>query len=278
MARIPPTLSLEDLDRILPTLVERGLPDGGEFLFADLNRDERTAQLIALLIWHGFLPMGGMKMLLPKIHLQRCILAPQDIHIGKKIRKKAKGYHLTVDAAWDLVVNQIQQLTYSSEPGDCWLSDDMAYAYAAVAQVPPKWLRGGATFHSVELWHTESGELVAGEIGYTCGCIYSSATGFSNKDKYSGCGTVQLAALGRWLLKLGFQIWDLGMDMDYKRDLGGNPVPRSDWIRILRSCRDRPVRLTSPPDEEQSASALLGLPAESPSPTGPTGPTAEVVI
>lgn len=263
MARIPVNMPLEDLDRILPQLVDTGLPDGGEFLFADLTDDERTPQLIALLIWHGFLPMGGMGMLLPKIHRERCIMSPQELHIGRKVRRRAKGFHLTVDGAWPVVVDHIQRLTYTTHQGDCWLTDNLARTYQAVDQVHGRWRRGGVRFHSVELWHTESGELVAGEIGYTCGSIYSSCTGFTRKDKFPGTGSVQLAALGRWLQRCGFAIWDLGMEMDYKSDLGGRLIQRSEWASNVRSLREAEASLSQPGDGEADAHQLIvgGAPA-----------------
>lgn len=254
MARIPSDMPLEDLDNILPQLVDRGLPDGGEFLAADLDSDERTAELITLLVWHGYLPMGGMGMLLAKIHRKRCVFNPKDIHIAKKVRKKAKGFHLTVNSAWELVVAHIQDLTWTSKKGDCWLTDQLANAYQAVgsrAEIS-KWHRGGVAFHSIELWHSASGDLVAGEIGYTCGSIYSSCTGFTQKDKYPGLGSVQLAALGRWLTKSGFELWDLGMELDYKLELGGKMVQRSEWARLQRSLRGRPaIKLCSPSSSEE---------------------------
>ena len=49
------------------------------------------------------------------------------------------------------------------------------------------------------------------------------------KDKYPGAGSVQLAALGAWLVKQGFQLWDLGMELEYKLEMGARVVPRSDW-------------------------------------------------
>lgn len=224
-------MSLEDLDEILPRLVDQGLPDGGEFLAARLESTQRTADIIAVAVWHGFLPMATRGMLLPKLHHERCILDPGVIHSGKRVQKKAKGFHLTVDRAWSEVVRLIQEHTYTSHKGDCWLSDELAHSYEATARVGGKWRRGGIAFHSVELWHTASGTLVAGEIGYTCGSVYSSCTGFTLKDKYPGAGSVQLAALGAWLVRCGFELWDFGMELDYKLQLGGRVVPRSEWAR-----------------------------------------------
>jgi len=271
MARIPRTLHLDDLNQILPHLVDNGLPDGGEFLLADLADDERTASVIALLVWHGFLSMQGGGMLLPKIHKSRCILAPQDMHIGKKVRRRAKGFHLTVNQAWPVVVTSIQKYTFTRQQGDCWLSDTLADAYQAVGRLPPE-LRHGVLFHSIELWHSDSGELVAGEIGYTCGSVYSSCTGFAMKDKYSGSGAVQLAALGKWLVRCGFTMWDFGMELDYKRELGGHAVPRSEWARHVRTSRTRATLLRQPEGADADAHRLVREECSSP----PLAPSQQV--
>jgi len=250
MAHIPPTMGLEDVDR--------GLPDGGEFLLAELKEDERTLNMIALLIWHGFLPMGGMGMLLPKIHKERCILAPGDVHVGKKVRRRAReGFHLTVNQAWLAVIKGVQEHTFTSQKGDCWLSDELARAYKTVKRAGGQWHREDVAFHSVELWHTASGKLVAGEIGCTCGSVYSSYTGFALKEEYPGAGSVQLVALGTWLARCGFAIWDLGMELEYKLELGGRPVPRNEWARRIRSLRYQDTELSMPKGAEADAGELL---------------------
>lgn len=250
-------MTCEALDEVLPRLVDHGLPDGGEFLVAELSDDEHTVSVIALLIWHGFLPMGGYGMLLPKIHKIRCIMPPGDVHIGRKVRKKAKGFHLSIDKNWAEVVANIQQLTFTKHKGDCWLSDELADAYSAVGRLPVE-RRHGVLFHSVELWHTASGRLAAGEIGYTCGGVYSSCTGFALKDEYPGAGSVQLAALGRWLERCGFAIWDLGMELDYKLELGCKPVSRAEWADRMRQAREaNATELRDPVGADADAQGLL---------------------
>jgi hypothetical protein len=73
--------------------------------------------------------------------------------------------------------------------------------------------------------------LVAGELGYSVGAVYTSLTGFATE---SGTGTVQLTCLGRWLEASGFLLWDLGMEMEYKFDLGAVLVPRHSFVRSVR--------------------------------------------
>ncbi len=83
----------------------------------------------------------------------------------------------------------------------------------------------------------EGWRLVAGELGYVVGGSYTSLTGFRDPAE-DGAGTVQLAALGRLLQHAGFKMWDLGMSMGYKMDLGGVPTPRAEFLSLLHKTRD----------------------------------------
>ena len=103
-------------------------------------------------------------------------------------------------------------------------------------------------------------------VGRGCRCfflqVYSSCTGFSLKEKYPGAGSVQLASLGRWLERCGLEVWDLGMEMSYKLELGCKTVPRDEWARLIRSLRDAAVPLHAPQGDEADAERLLaGAPA-----------------
>lgn len=241
-----------ELDSELPRLADGGM-GFGEFIHLSLNA-QTSPEVIAALVWHGFLPMGGGGSLLGKLHRSRCVLAPGSVHVGRKTRRRSKsGFRLTVDSAWQSVVAGVQQHTWTNRKGDCWLTDQVAAVYRAVNDLDDE-KRRGVAFHSIELWHEASGTLVAGEIGYSCGAVYSSCTGFTLKDEYPGVGSLQLAALGKWLEQCNFELWDLGMGMDYKLELGGAMVPRAEWVKTIRCLRQRPARLGSPAG---NASALL---------------------
>lgn len=268
-----------ELDSELPRLADGGL-GGGEFIQLNLDAQKSPA-IVASLVWHGFLPMGSGGDLLGKLHRSRCVLAPGSVHVGRKTRRRSKsGFRLTVDSAWDLVVAGVQQHTWTNRKGDCWLTNQVAAAYQAVNHLDDK-QRCGIEFHSIELWHVASGTLVAGEIGYSCGAVYSSCTGFALKDEYPGVGSLQLAALGNWLARSDFEVWDLGMGMAYKLELGGTMVPRAEWLKTIRALRQRPARLVSPKGD---AAVLLGgceqgissgpLPEAAPPETSPEAKTA----
>lgn len=244
-----------DLETVLQLIVEHYEE---EFLFSPFSKDASPA-FVAALIWHGFLPMAhsSRSYMLPKIHRERCVIKPAEVHVGRQARKRAKQYRLTVDKAWGEVVTAVQRHTFTRRPGDNWLCQELVDAYEGVKALPEE-QRRGVSFHSIELWHIETGTLAAGEIGYSVGGVYTSATGFCLKEGFSGAGTVQLAVLGRWLAKCGFELWDLGMVMDYKRELGVTVVPRKEWIRRLHEFRERRCSLTSPGENDPSLPELLG--------------------
>lgn len=241
----------KDLDKVLPAIADRY---DQEFLVSPFSKTAGPS-FTAALVWHGYLPMASSHgdCMLPKIHYERCIVKPSEVHEAKQARKRAKHYHLTVNMAWDEVVRGVQRHTYTSKPGDNWLSTKLTEIYRGVASLPSPQNRG-VVFHSVELWHKESGVLAGGEIGYTVGAVYTSATGFCLKDSHTGAGTVQLVLLGRLLAECDFEIWDLGMVMDYKKALGGIILTRQEWLSRLREFRSVPRTLQCKdccPEDEQ---------------------------
>eukprot|EP00929_Paragymnodinium_shiwhaense_P064779 TRINITY_DN32497_c0_g1_i1.p1 TRINITY_DN32497_c0_g1~~TRINITY_DN32497_c0_g1_i1.p1 ORF type:complete len:338 (+),score=37.00 TRINITY_DN32497_c0_g1_i1:102-1115(+) len=267
MTLLPATIDPARLSVIFQHFADEGLPGDGEFLFMPQTTTEKLAAAAAAAAWQGYLPMTSRKTYLAfKLHRERCVLPTSELHIGKKVRKRSKDYRLTVNTAWDAVCQGIEAHTFTRKPGDCWLIPWIQDAYAAVNALPCG-QRRGVSFHSIELWHVPSGELVAGEIGYTCGCVYSSCTGFAMKDEFPGAGSVQLAALGRWLLASGFQLWDLGMSMPYKCELGAACVSKGEWLERIRLLRHEPAELRCPNSQDGLVSELLTEATR----TGPNG-------
>jgi len=205
----------------------------------------------------GFLPVATSGMLLPKLHLERSTiqLRPQcDLHVSKSARKKSKRFTLTVNQEFDKVI----QACHDQHGSHCWLYPPLVQAFrdifsqGMVEATTMDSTTGRPTnprrvwkvrLYTIEVWNVESGELAGGEIGYTVGSIYTSLTGFTRQDS---AGSVQLAALGRILTERGFHLWDLGMMMDYKRDIGAKAMPRDVFVREVHRVRETEGHLTLP--------------------------------
>lgn len=186
----------------------------------------------------GFLPIAinlgaegdPVYCLLPKLHERRCLLVPPgDVHTSAKTKKQAKKYSFSIDTEFQ----RVMQACVEKHGDRSWLYRPLRNALTDLHT-------GRRCVHSIELWDEETGELVAGEIGYTVGAIYTSMTGFYKK---TGCGNIQLAALGKFLGRQGFAVWDLGMCMDYKLEMGGIAVGRCEWLSLLRRHRDEKTEL-----------------------------------
>lgn len=93
---------------------------------------------------------------------------------------------------------------------------------------------GSVSVHSFEVWD-KNGDLVAGEAGYAVGGCYTSLSGYYEANS---AGSVQMAATGCLLRSHGFHMWDLGMDLEYKRSLGAILLSKGEFFDKLKNCRD----------------------------------------
>ncbi|KAJ3277179.1 hypothetical protein HDV01_000231 [Terramyces sp. JEL0728] len=169
------------------------------------------------LMYEGYLPIfqGG---LIPKLHAERCLMIP-DLHIPKKAYKNRKKYKLTINTDFDGVVSGVDEQHHS------WFKKSV---YKGLVGYQHPYFK----FYSIELWKND--ELVAGDLGYTVGSVYTSMTGFYRED---GAGTVLLTAIKRMLVKGGLVLWDLGMGMKYKMAMGAKLYSRAMFLAHLRRNR-----------------------------------------
>lgn len=157
---------------------------------------------------------------------------------------------MTVDTAYDEVM-----LGCIHQHGEGWL-------YRGLRWLLRKLFREGyrgkqnihVGVHSFELWDSD-GKLVAGDLGYTVGGVYTSMTGFRTHLS-KGAGDVQLVLTSALLHKMGYAWWDLGMVMKYKAGLGARVITREDFVRRLHKDRDTPVKFRH---DRVGGKVLLGL-------------------
>ena len=198
---------------------------------------------LARLFYAGFLPIAqeigqtdpasAIYVLLPKMHIERCVLLDLTLfRVNKKTQKDAKYFSITLNSCFSRVLDRC----LVQHGAQCWLLPPLRNALSHIYKSKGKF---PVSVVSVEVWRDE--ELVAGEVGVLVGAVYTSLTGFS--DRLHNSGKVQLAALCRVLQTSGVRIWDLGMSLPYKLELGATVIPRSEFLRNFRLHRDLATEL-----------------------------------
>jgi len=180
----------------------------------------------------------GLCILMPKLHKKRCLVQDWDtIHVGKSARKRSKKYRISFDLAIDTVMEGCVK-----QHGEDWLYPPVRDAFRSINRKPVTRRRkpdgeetGKVRVHSIELWEDE--KIVAGELGYSFGKVYTSLTGYYIKDS---TGTIQMLAMAGLLKHAGYQLWDLGMTLKYKEDMGAREAPRATFVERLHQLRDLP--------------------------------------
>lgn len=204
-------------------------------------------RLIATLMYEGFLPIATPNYLVPKLHKERCVIYPlhsttenkSTVHISKNVKKRSKKFTLTCNQSFRNVVQGCHD-----QHGISWLYPPIVDAFETILEntsllEPHQTNTFPIQFYTVEVWNLE-GDLVGGELGYAFGTIYTSLTGFSKEDN---AGSVQLAALGQFLWEQGFEMWDLGMELEYKQRLGARNMPRHEFVQTVKELRDKDTLL-----------------------------------
>ncbi len=217
------TLPLIDKPDRLPELPALLAQTGGEFAVSPMM----NAGMVAEVCRHGYLPMAdqfqGHPLLLIKSHHRRMVLNFERLYVSRSTLRRIRrsGFSLSLDRQFDEAIAGIDRHHEQS-----WLVPSFLRVLRELHRTP----RHGVSVHSVELTDAQGG-LVAAEVGYRCGTVYTSLSGF---HRVSGAGTVQITALARLLERQGFAFWDLGMEIPYKRRLGAVSVPREEFLHLYR--------------------------------------------
>ena len=201
--------------------------------------DDFSKDFYIKLAYSGFISTSLLEdkklYLLPEIQFEYAILDFKDLYIStkvKKLLKKSNDYTFSINTKLDLVLESIE--TYHKPS---WLIKQ----YKDLIKDLSTYIHPTINFKimSIELTDKISGKLIAGEIGYKIGSLYTSLTGFTSKDKrYNNYGKLQLVLLAKYLEKEKYSFWNLGHPyMQYKFDLGAKKYSREDflnrWYKVL---------------------------------------------
>lgn len=168
-------------------------------------------------------------------HKQKSIITWDKFRIPHKIPKLTekffKDYTMTFNKDFEGTVNNILKAYPST-----WLTPGLIKAFTEIHYNPTK----NISIDSVEIWDKE-GNLVAGELGFITGSVYTSLTGYHSENHI---GNVQLSALGLYLKENGFTYWDLGMYIEYKMRYGATLFGKDEQKKIYETINPNRIRLT----------------------------------
>lgn len=210
-----------------------------------------SAAVVASVMEQGYMPMGmpggPSEVFLVKCHRRRSVVDPTHLEVSKSTVRASRGLILRCNQRVSETIAAVAECHH-----DSWITPALSEVFAHLSA--PR--LGRPRVHGITLNDGATGELVAAEIGYQVGRVYTSLSGCFWR---SGAGTVQMVALAGVLARAGYALWDLGMDMPYKRSLGAREVPRAEFLaRYRRDGREADTMPALPgSDHAQSAEELV---------------------
>lgn len=236
------------------------------FLFDGTDKQIWDPIFLARLAYEGFFTIttGGRsreRIPLPELQPYYGVLDWKNFNQAKPVKKalkRVKSEEGCPGCKYYLYCNRNLKLTYQGlnqyhkdQNGENWMTWKYLEAFKAASDNPKINFR----LHSIELYDgplPEAGtssavpNLVAGEIGYSIGKIYTSLSGFNVRGD-DGVGWIQLSCLGKWLEYKKYSFWSLGHcyspQMEYKRQLGHRIYAREEFLQRLKLERG-PFRLS----------------------------------
>ncbi len=194
--------------------------------------DDWSEEFYIALAKRGFISVshhnGSTLLLLPELQLEYGVLEFENLHVSKKVQKliNKDQYSLCINSRFSDVLNHL-----SLQHDNNWLKGNYVNLLESLNR--NRDIRDDFIVNSIELIDNRTGQLVAGEVGYSIGTVYTSLSGFSSREKkHNNAGTLQIVLLARYLHKRGFSFWNMGHpNMEYKKRLGSITYNREEFLQ-----------------------------------------------
>ncbi len=151
----------------------------------------------------------------------RMVLYPEKMIISHSLKQsiKKKQFTVTIDTAFEKVIKNCSKTSRKGEKGT-WITRDMQNAYIR--------LHEAGFAHSAEAWL--DGELVGGLYGVALGKAFFGESMFHHVTNASKVAFHHLVdKLASW----NFKIIDAQVYTNHLESLGGEMIPRREFIQIL---------------------------------------------
>ncbi len=152
----------------------------------------------------------------------RLVLFPREFkrHKSLHLLVNKKRFEVTFNSAFKEVIKQCGRVPRKGQPGT-WITKEMEIAYIKLHNLQ--------IAQSVEVW--EEGKLVGGLYGLLLGKVFFGESMFHTVDNAS---KVAFWHLIDKLIEQGVQLVDAQQDTPHLRSLGARPVPRKEFLKLLK--------------------------------------------
>jgi Leu/Phe-tRNA-protein transferase len=180
--------------------------------------------------------------LIPELQKDYAVLDWEDLHRSRNLRKLLRPDRLARDELELRITDPCERvverlLAYHGE--SCWIQEPYREMLHGLPRAPDVRF----ALHGIELWSRRRDELVAGELGYSIGSIYTSLSGFclQSETRWRHHGTLQMHLLAAELQARGYAFWNMGHPgLPYKSALGARIIPRREFLARFLQARDVP--------------------------------------
>lgn len=184
-----------------------------------------TAYSNGIFPWYGFKENEDILWWCP---LDRFVIFPKEIHISHSMRQLInKGtYTVTVNEAFDKVIENCSHVSQRNEQRGAWLGEDMIRAYKSLFNL------GLAA--SIEVWRPDDSnpdgrELVGGLYGVNIGENFFGESMFSLVPSASKLALIHLAQM----LEPFGGIIDCQFETDHLKAMGGRHISYDEYMKFL---------------------------------------------
>ena len=161
--------------------------------------------------------------------MHRGLLPIRGLHVTRSLRKSARRYVTTVDAAFDEVLAACAD---PSRDGG-WIDARIREAYTALHE--KGWV------HSVETWDAD-GRLVGGLYGVHVGAVFAGESMFHDPVLGRDASKVALLRLAVELAGAGVALLDVQWLTEHLGTLGAYEIPRPEYLSRLSVALELPRR------------------------------------
>ena len=159
-----------------------------------------------------------------------------------KLQRKVSGLRLTINRDLDGVLKRTAEY-HANSKSSTWLTAECIESLVRIYQ--RGCLRDKAetqehdrlSFWSFELRDANSDELLATSIGYACGSNFHDVTAATFVRDKRSLGKLLLELERLLLMRCGFKLWYLGMELDYMKTLKGFVMKPGDFFSVWNSNR-----------------------------------------